>query len=242
MQTELLVIGAVLAAAFLRGLTGFGFALAAVPILSLAVPPVEAVAIAVLLQLAVGLRDVVALRGSYDRGAVLRLGAGALLGTPFGVALLAALDVGAARVMIAAVVLVSLLLLLRQPGARRAPPAALTVGVGALSGLFSGLAAMPGPPAVAYFLAIGAAPATARASLMMFFFLAALMAAPGLAVSGAIGWHGLLLAASALPALMLGSWAGAQLFRRMRSGQYRAMALAVLAVSAVLTGLRGLVG
>ncbi|WP_420344188.1 hypothetical protein [Paenirhodobacter sp.] len=148
MQTELLVIGAVLAAAFLRGLTGFGFALAAVP-------PVEAVTIAVLLQLAVGLRDVMALRGSYDRGAVLRLGAGALLGTPFGVAL---------------------------------------------------------------------------------------MAAPGLAVSGGIGWHGLLLAASALPALMLGSWAGAQLFRRMRSGQYRAMALAVLAVFAVLTGLRGLVG
>jgi hypothetical protein len=50
---------AVLGAAILRGFSGFGFALAAVPLASLIVAPTKAVAIAVLLQATVGVRDVI---------------------------------------------------------------------------------------------------------------------------------------------------------------------------------------
>ena len=58
------ICGVVGIAAVLRGLTGFGFALAAVPLLSLVIPPAQAVVIAVLLQCLVGVRDLISLRGS----------------------------------------------------------------------------------------------------------------------------------------------------------------------------------
>lgn len=61
-----LVCLSVLAAGFLRGLTGFGFALAAVPAMSFFLPPSQAVAMAVLLQSLAGLKDSVTLRGTWD--------------------------------------------------------------------------------------------------------------------------------------------------------------------------------
>lgn len=50
----LLIGGAVFAAAVLRGITGFGFALAAVPLISLVLAPVQGAAIAILLQCMIG--------------------------------------------------------------------------------------------------------------------------------------------------------------------------------------------
>lgn len=234
------VTGAVFASAFLRGLTGFGFALAAVPILSLVIAPASAVAIAVLLQVAIGLSDMVTLRGLFDRAELLRLSLGALLGTPVGIAALSLLSPNASRIGIAAIVLIGLGFLLRRPTAQSRPRPTLAVGAGLLAGVFSGMAAMPGPPAVAYFLSTDTPPQTARASLMMFFFVAALLATPGLAFAGVIDAQVLILSAVALPALWAGTWAGTAAFRRLGNGHYRKIALAMMAAMALLAGWRGI--
>ena len=99
----------VFAAAILRGLTGFGFALAAVPLISLAIEPKVAVASTVLLQVMVGVPDLIRLRGSYDRAEVIRLSLGALAGVPFGIAALARLDANATRLAIALISLIGAL-------------------------------------------------------------------------------------------------------------------------------------
>ena len=241
-MTAALVMAAVLASAVLRGLTGFGFALAAVPVMSLAVEPAAAVAVAVLLQLLVGLQDAVRLRGQFDPKAVGRLSVGALIGTPLGVAALSRLSPDAARVLIAAAVLAGLIVLLRRRPAAAAhrPHPAVAIGAGVLAGAFSGMAAMPGPPAVAYFLGTDTPPATARASLMMFFFVAALMATPGLAIAGLLTGKVALLTLISWPALILGTRAGGAAFLRLGHGHYRAAALTVMALSAALAGWRGL--
>ena len=76
-----LVCLATLAAAVVRGLTGFGFALAAVPAMSLFLPPSQAVTMAVLLQCAVGFRDTIRMRGTWETPVLKRLIGGAVLGT-----------------------------------------------------------------------------------------------------------------------------------------------------------------
>lgn len=236
----LFVVAIVLGAAFLRGLTGFGFALAAVPLMSLALPPATAVAVAVLLQLLVGVRDVVALRGQYDRDALLRLSAGAILGAPLGVLGLSALSADQSRVAIAAITLAGLVVILRRPVAEPRPRPALALAAGGVAGVFSGLAAMPGPPAVAYFLGTGAPAPVTRATLMMFFLVTNAVTAPGLALAHAVDRQALVLTALAFPALMLGTWAGDRAFRRLGHSQYRGLAIGVLAISALLAGWRGL--
>ncbi|WP_232830315.1 sulfite exporter TauE/SafE family protein [Oceanicella sp. SM1341] len=237
--TLALIAVATFLAAVLRGITGFGFAMAAVPMIGLVLPPERAIPIAILLQCLVGVRDCVAMRHQVHRGSVAMLSAGALVGTPFGLAVLDRADPATMRVLIALIVSAALVFLVRKPalpvmGGRR-----VALPAGFLSGLFSGIAAMPGPPAVAYYLSAPTPPATARASLMVFFFITSLFALPGLAWQGRIDREALIETAVALPCLLAGTALGAWIFRRTSDRGYRAAALGMLGVMAAATGVKG---
>ncbi|TDE35555.1 sulfite exporter TauE/SafE family protein [Antarcticimicrobium sediminis] len=238
MMLTLIISAAVFFAAVLRGLTGFGFALAAVPAMSLVVAPARAVAIAITLQCLVGLRDVVTMRAFMDRQALVLLSIGALVGTPIGVVALTQLSPDAMRIVLALVVFAGLAALLArvQLPPNRTP--ALIAGM--LSGVFSGLAAMPGPPAIAYFLGRASGAVATRASLMVFFFITSLMTLPGLLIADRLDRSTVILAVSALPALLIGTWAGGRMFTRLGEGGYRTAASVLLAFTAIATGLRGL--
>ena len=240
MTLALIISLAVFAAAVLRGLTGFGFALAAVPMMSLVIAPGQAVAIAILLQSYIGLRDVVSLRGLANWRSLGLLAAGAIFGTPIGIWLLTLLDPDAMRVLLAGIVLIGLVALIAKVRLPAGKGPAL--GAGFAAGLFSGLAAMPGPPAIAYFLGRAQNAVTTRASLMVFFFLTSIMALPGLVVTDQIDRATFLFSLIAFPALLIGTWAGGFAFRRLNEGGYRMAAIALLALTAVLTAARGIGG
>ncbi|CUH64835.1 Sulfite exporter TauE/SafE [Thalassovita gelatinovora] len=141
------------------------------------------------------------------------------------------------RIVLALVVIAGLTALLAKielpPGRNPA------IAAGLLSGVFSGLAAMPGPPAIAYFLGRSQAAVITRASLMVFFFITSLMALPGLIVADQLDRDIALLAVTALPALLVGTWAGGQVFSRLGESGYRKAAIALLALTAVASGIRG---
>ena len=105
---------AILGAAVLRGFSGFGFALAAVPLVAMIVAPARAVAIVILVQTVMGLRDIAQHHAIIDRPSVLRLSLGALIGTPLGVAGLLLLDPPTIRLCIAAIVGIGVLFLLQK--------------------------------------------------------------------------------------------------------------------------------
>lgn len=241
-QTLALTAGSVFAAAVLRGITGFGFALAAAPLLSFFLSPQMAVTCVILLQVMVGLRDVATMRGHADRPALLRLGGGALLGVPAGTALLTWADPALMRLLIAAVVMGGLALLLIAPGHRSRDPLAEAAPAGVLSGLFGGLAGMAGPPAVAYFMRAGTPAATSRASLMIFFFFTSVMALPGLWLGGLLHAAPAALSLCALPALLLGTHLGGRIFARTSETGWRRLALGSLALMALAAGIRGAAG
>ncbi|MEF2070104.1 sulfite exporter TauE/SafE family protein [Consotaella aegiceratis] len=233
---------AVLVAAVLRGFTGFGFALAAVPLLSLLWSPTQAVVAVTLMQAIVGVYDLVRMRAVMHRPSLRWLALGALFGTPLGLYALARFDASVMRVLIAGIVGVALLVLARKPVLAAIGGPKLAIPAGFFAGVFSGAAAMPGPPVIAYYLSAPAAPAMTRASLLAFFFFTAIIALPGQAYARLIDGPAVLLALVGLPIMVGGTALGAWLFARASQDLYRRIALAVLAVMALVTGLRGIAG
>ena len=131
MWTSLLIATpGIFLASLLRGFTGFGFGLAAVPLLSLALPPARAVPLVVLLQVVIGLSDLRAAWRVCDRRAIRDLMPGSLLGIPVGLAILAYLPANPVRLMIGVVIGFSVVLLWRGARLPPRPSSALTMGWG----------------------------------------------------------------------------------------------------------------
>jgi uncharacterized membrane protein YfcA len=235
------VVAIVAFSALFRGFTGFGFAIIAVPLLSLALPPLLAVALAAGLQLLGGLMDVRAASRLCHWPSVRWLAVGALIASPFGTLLLSRMPADWARLALAAACGAAVLALASGAGFRTMPGRAATAAAGALSGLFNGMAAMPGPPALAYYLTLPLSPAQVRSSLLVFFLLSAMASTASLVVIGAIGLREVMLILAGMPLMLAGSRLGAALFRRA-GGAHRGISLATLAVVALLTAARGLTG
>jgi uncharacterized membrane protein YfcA len=244
-STAILVAVGIFFAAVLRGFTGFGFALAAVPLLSLALAPARVIPIVVLLQATAAFTD---LRGSWracDWRSTRWIVGGLVVGTPMGVLLLTSLSPDRVRLAIGLLIGASVALLgsgLRLPAK---PPGKLACAVGAVSGIANGLAAMPGPPIVAYFLAIphdGAeANVMARSSIIVAFAATGVAGLVMLLLRGLVERDALILSAAALPGLFIGSRLGVIGFRRSNPKLHRPVALAVLGALAIMLIVRSFV-
>ena len=233
---------AILFAAVLRGFTGFGFAVAAVPLASLVLPPQPVVAALLIMQCAIGLRDCIAERKLADWRAVRRLVAGAVMGTPIGLAVLTLLPMPWIRLMLGVLVAIAVLVTWR-PLRHRGPPARRWgLLAGFCSGVSNGLAAMAGPPAIVYFLVAENDRILVRSSLMVFFPLASALALPPAIWAGLVGQESLWLAALGLPLMIAGGWLGTRMFVSYGGLAYRPIALAALAFTALASLARGLSG
>jgi len=98
-----LLVTILLAALFggiVRGYSGFGFALAAMPILTIAMSPVQAVPVVFPLEFAIGVLTLPMERRSIDLRVLKWLALGALLGTPIGVTVVALLPTEWTRLLL----------------------------------------------------------------------------------------------------------------------------------------------
>ena len=229
-------------AGILRGYTGFGFALAAVPALTLIIDPADMVPVVTLITLVGGLQLVIQVWRQADWSSVWLLLAGAVVGLPFGVAMLRYLPADLMRVFIGLVVLIAVLLLWRGFTFNSAPSKARRLVLGMLSGLLNGSTSMGGPPVIIFFLASPAGAAVGRASLLVYFFLLSWITLGAAAVGGLVTIHVLLLTILLLPAMSLGNWVGAHLFTKSTASTYRRIALIVLAGVAAVALIRALSG
>jgi len=232
---------AIMFASVLRGFTGFGFALAAVPLASLFMPPSRIVAAILVMQLGIGLRDCFMEWRQSDRPALARLTIGALAGMPLGVLALALLSASQVRAILGVAVLGAAALTWKPHAARRPPPQALTLATGFTSGVFHGLAAMAGPPAVAYFLAFQPKVAVMRSSLMVFFPVVSLLSLPMVYAAGLLDTASATLGLLGMPIMIGGGWLGTWAFKRYGARSYRPLALAALIVTAAASIIRALV-
>jgi uncharacterized membrane protein YfcA len=223
----------VLLAAATQAVTGFGYALVAVPLLAAATDPRTAVVACSLTGIGLTLTAVVRERAHARwRTAGMLLGA-AVLGMPVGLLVLWAAPERALTALIAVVVLGCTLLVWRD---LRIGTGAATVGViGVLSGVLATATGMNGPPLVAAFQAMGYDPRTFRATLAAVFAGTGVLGLAGFALTGELTADAGAVAAAGMPAVLLGWWAGDRLFSRLDPVRFRRLVLCALLVSAAVT-------
>lgn len=224
----------VFVAGLIRGFTGFGFSIAAVPLLSLIMPPAEAVPIVMLLQLGVsssGMGEAVQI---CDWRSIRWLAAGAVIASPIGIWGLAHLPAAPVRLVMAGIVALAVVILARGMRLRVTPSPGHVMGFGLVSGLFNGLVGMPGPPVIAFYLASPIGVHAGRASMIVFFLATSLFGLLPLAFLGMLSWTLVIASVIAFPAVWLGSRIGARLYRSAPERGYRIVALSLLVATAVL--------
>jgi uncharacterized protein len=231
----ILTMTGVLVASLLRGFTGFGFGLAAVPLLSLALPPAQVVPLVVALQVIVGVGGLRGAAHACDWRAIKLLVPGLVVGVPIGLLILTELAPNIVRLVIAVIIAASVGLLYRGARLPPNPSRLLTGGVGLLSGIISGLASMGGPPVIVYLMALGHTASRVRSTAIVYFMLTGCVSLVPMTFRGLITRDTLVWSAASLPVLFGGSWIGTKAFHRAQPRHHRLTALLTLsALAAVL--------
>ncbi|MBX7491820.1 sulfite exporter TauE/SafE family protein [Qipengyuania sp. 1NDW9] len=229
------LVAALLAAfgsAFVRGLTGFGMAILLVPVLALALSPLDAVLLTNFLSVFIGLSEIRRLLRGAERSAWVIIVLVALT-TPVGLYLLSVTSPALARVVIAFIALSAFLaILLPRRGALDHHPAT-TGSVGVMSGLMTGYAGMPGPPVVPYYVGRDIPRETAKASMLLIFTCASTTGLVSGAALGVLEATLVLLAVLLFPAVLLGNWLGNKASGRIADRTWRICVGLVLGAAAV---------
>lgn len=223
---------ATLGAAFVRGLTGFGFGILLVPVLALAITPVEAVLALNIMAGLLALSEIGYVLREAERSA-LTIGVLVLLATLPGLVLLDATPPALARLLIALVALSAFVAVL-LPRRTAQEPGLLTTGLTGISaGLLTGFAAMPGPPVVPYYVGRHLPRQTAKASMIGIFGVAAMAGVGSGAALGVLEWRIVFLGLALFPLVVLGNWLGSLAFGKVSDQAWRIFVGVVLAAAAL---------
>jgi uncharacterized membrane protein YfcA len=218
---------ATLASAYVRGLAGFGLAILLVPVLALALKPVEAVLIANMLGLMIGLSEIRWLVRQAERSAW-QIGAAVVLTTPPGMALLSITPTPVARLLIALVALSAFIAVLLPSRAAQMPGRTTTLLTGAASGLLTGFAGMPGPPVVPYYVGRAIPREVAKASMVLVFTIASSTGIVSGLELGTMHWRLALLALALFPVVLAGNALGRRALGKISDRAWRIFAATVL--------------
>ena len=139
-------------AAYIRGYSGFGFSALTVTSLSLILPPAEVVPSAFMLEIAASIYMLPLVWRTVNWKVLRWLLLGVVLGTPFGITVLTTVPQKPMHLLISVIVLAASLLLWKKSQTSQTVNRGWTFGVGCISGLINGAAAIGGLPVVLLFL------------------------------------------------------------------------------------------
>lgn len=215
-----------------QAVTGFGFALVAVPLLAVVVDPVTAVVATTVASLVLTTFAAWRERGCVERPVAVRVTLAGLAGLPLGLLLLAGLD---PRVLTVAIAIGLLLLVVLLAVRVRVPPtAAVGGGAGLLSGVLLAATGMNGPPVVVALQALDLSPRRFRATLQAIFCVQDLLAVAGFAALGTVGPPVAAAVAGAAVGVPAGWWLGDRLFGLLPAERFRQLVLTMLAGTALV--------
>lgn len=229
--TTILLLGLIAAvAAYAQAVSGFGFALLAVPLAMPLVGVQEAIATATLLGFILTFSASVKLRSQVAWKPVMTVSAAAIVGMPLGLLILQWADPHYLALGIGCVVLLTVVVLawgkLGQLGSRGG-----VLGAGFVSGALLSSTGMNGPPLVLAFQSLKMSPQQFRASLQATFTIADVFVLIGFVLVGALSWPITFQTLAAAPALALGWWLGDKTFHRLPPKTFRTVVLVLLGIS-----------
>jgi uncharacterized protein len=230
---QLIVVGAaVFVAAFMQIVAGFGFALLAVPLMTLAIEPKIAVVVSTLTGIFVTSWQAYKDRALADRVLVKRMTIGAYVGMPLGLLVFISVDDNVLRFMLGVAVLIAVVLLAMRVNLHHVGPR-LDYGSGFISGVLATSLSTNGPPLVFVLQARQLSAVTFRATISTVFALSNIGGLALFIASGKITRDGIVAAAVTVPAMFVGQLLGFPIRKHIHGERFRWLVLLLLVAAAI---------
>lgn len=219
-------------ASFAQSLSGFGFSLLSVPIMTLVVSPRDAVIISTLLGAVSTTTQAVLDRAHRDWTLARRLSVAAYLGMPVGLVIFVVVSESILRIVLG-IVVISATLLLARGFTLREDTRTVDWLMGFVSGALSTSTSTNGPPLVFLMQARGLSPEVFRSTLNTVFALSNIGALTLFFAAGKIQTESLIGVMVALPALGIALTIGYRFRPLIKADKFRRMVLGMLVLSGV---------
>jgi uncharacterized membrane protein YfcA len=224
----------VVIAAFIRAISGFGFALVATPLMTLVIDPKNAVIISFLLGMAAGLMVLSQVRRHVDTRKVFYLGLGAVPGIVLGTYVLISLSSNTIKLWIAIVVLVSTIPMLLGRSIHFTHDKIGCLCTGMVGGVLSASTSMGGPPVVLYLLNQGLPKEKFVATITTYFMVTGVVSLISLSIAGVMTGEALMYAVLMLPVTYLGSYLGVRVLPLINARLFKIMTTGIVIVTALI--------
>ena len=232
---------AVFCGAFVRGYSGFGSSMIWVSSLSLGFPPLLVVPAVFLLEIAASINLLPKVWREVEWRSLRWLLVGAVVATPAGLYLLAALPDTPVRIAISLAILTTSILLWRGFALRAVPGAGPAAATGLLAGAMNGAIGFGGPPAILFYFSSPAAVGVSRASVIAFLFGLDAIGAAMAAGQGLYDADVLVLALVLIVPVLVGISLGNRRFLKADPERFRRWVLILLAALSVAVLARAVV-
>jgi uncharacterized membrane protein YfcA len=225
----------VLVAGIARGLAGFGTGMIVAPVAGALYGPQAAVVIIVIMDLLPAIPLTVPVLKLVRWREVVAVLAGMTVSVPLGVWILRVGDPIVLRIFIAVAILLCAAGLWRGWSYKGERTPIKSLAVGGIAGILSGIAQIPAPPVLVYWLASPLPSAIIRANLLALFFLATFITIASLSWQGLFTSDAVSMGIFVTPVYFAGILLGWAFYGRTSEHRYRQITLALVILSAVLS-------
>lgn len=223
-----------LLASFIQGLTGFGFSLLAIPLLTLVIGVKNAVTLGVICGICVTFYNVWTLRAHFTFGSIKELVIGSLLGIPLGSYYLRETHSGAVRTLLGIVILVFVLFSMLSLPRLRSLNRLWGYFFGIAAGICGGAVSVSGPPVLIYSYIKDWNKEEFKGTIAAYFFVTGILIFASHLLTGSTNSTTLLRFIWLSPFLVLGAFSGHYFFNRIDSKVFRRIILGILLILGIL--------
>lgn len=234
------ILAVVGVAGFVARLSGFGFGLIVVPVMSLFIGPRDAVIISTLVGLLSSMNQAWLERAHADVTTVRRLFVAACAGMPFGLAVFVLVPEHVLRAVLGVTVVAAALVLARGFTLGHASRGA-DFGLGFVSGVLNTSVSTNGPPLVFLLQARRFEPPAFRGTIARVFFYSNIVSVLLFAAAGKVSGPAAVMSVLSVPVLFVMQWVGTRSAGLVRGDRFRVLVLVLLflsGISAVASALR----
>ncbi len=227
-------------AAILQGLTGFGFSILSLPLITLLISPKIAVPILVLYSIVINIVVFFSARKAFKLKKVWILMIFGIIGVPIGAHFLVTLNDNLIKLFIGIFITIFGILLLFGFRRKIKHEKISMVPIGIISGILSGSVSMGGPPVILFLSNQGANKQAFRANLAVYFFILNIFTIPVYFLNGLITKIVISYSITFLTALVIGVIIGNFLSHKIKENHFRKLTLILLIIMGLLSIISGL--
>jgi uncharacterized protein len=225
----------VLLAGFVQGLTGFGFALVAIPLLAAVMPLNQAVPFVVILCLCTNLAVLAECRAFVDVRRIWLLILASSCAAPLGTLLLLHVEANTLRLVAGLLITAFAGLLLSGKSFPIRNDRVALVPVGILSGVLNGSISMSGPPVALFLSNQNAAKGAFRANITFFSLVLNVITILSFVANGLLTAQMTVRVACLIPAILVGVFCGTFMARKTDEQRFKKIALVLIVLSGLWT-------